>query len=146
MVSPSYHELDSFRGCKFLPPISDGSRTSELSPLTEFLGLVTAEGESIPAAPFFEMLTRVVVRCFRLPLNHLLFCLLRFYKVLVISRSEKYLLWNARTSWSKRVRSFLIRLFSFLTDPFIVARTVHFMTPLLISQTHFCCFYNTCLI
>ena len=42
------------------------------------------------------------------------------------SRSEKYLLWKARTSWSKRIRSFLIRLFSFLTAPFMLARTVRF--------------------
>ena len=46
------------------------------------------------------------------------------------SRSVKYLLWKERTSWSKRV---------------ILARTVLFMTPLLIFQTHFFCFCNTCL-
>ena len=65
------------------------------------------------------------------------FCLLRFHKILVIFQSEKYLLWKARTSWSKRVRLFLIRLLSFLTDPFMLARTVLFMTPLLIFQAHF---------
>ena len=42
------------------------------------------------------------------------FCLLRFHK---ISRSEKYLLWNARTSWSKRIWSFLL-LFPFLNKLF----------------------------
>ena len=38
ILSPSSHELGSSRGCKFLPPISYGSRTSDLSPLTESLG------------------------------------------------------------------------------------------------------------
>ena len=71
-------------------------------------------------------------------------CLLQFHKILVIFQSEKYLLWNTRTSWSKRVQSFFL-LFPFLTDPFILTRTVHFMTSLLIFQTHFFCFCNTCL-
>ena len=73
------------------------------------------------------------------------FCLLRFHKILVISRSEKYLLWKARTACSKRVQSFLIRLFSFLTSPFVLSRTVHFMPPFFIFQAHFFCFFNTCL-
>ena len=34
--------------------------------------------------------------------------------------------------------------FSFLTDAFILTRTVHFMTPLSIFQTHFFCFCKTC--
>ena len=33
-----HHELGSFRGCKFLPPMSGGSRTYELSPLAKLRG------------------------------------------------------------------------------------------------------------
>ena len=42
------------------------------------------------------------------------------------SRSAKYLLWKARASRSKRVRSFLICLFLFLEASLMLARTVHF--------------------
>ena len=56
-------------------------------------------------------------------------CLLRFHKIL----AEKYLLWKARTSWNKRFRSFLIRLFSFLTVPWCWHVPYIFMKPLLIS-------------
>ena len=87
----------------------------------ETLRLVTEEEEIIPAGGLFlGMGPRVVTTC--------------SYRYgggfncsdSIKSRSEKYLLWKARTSRSKCVRSFLICLFSFLTTHFKLARTVQF--------------------
>ena len=68
---------------------------------------------------------RVVVRCFRIPLwrkvqRHTI-C-----SDSIQSLSAKYLLWKTRTSWSKRVPSFLFRLPSFSTAPFyaVTYRTI----------------------
>ena len=66
----------------------------------------------------------LVAKCFRYRYSQgfndrpFTFCLLRFRKILVIFRSEKYLLWDTRTSRSNRVRSFLIILFLFLYRSF----------------------------
>ena len=141
MVFPSSHELGSFRGCKFLPPISDALSIDRI------LGLVTAEGESIPAGLFsLECLPRVVARCFSYRygprVQSQIFC-----SDSIKSRSEKYLLWKARTFWSKHVWSFLILIFSFLSRPFYPGTyRKFFITPLLISQTQFFYFCNTCLL
>ena len=67
-----------------------------------------SRGESVPAGPFSLECSPGWSSDVLVSVRPSDFCLLQFHKILVISRSEKYILWNARTSWSKRVRSFLI--------------------------------------
>ena len=50
--------------------------------------------------------------------HYLVFVCFGSIKSWLFTHSGKYLLWNARTSWSKHVWSFLILLFSFLNRPF----------------------------
>ena len=145
MISPSSHELGSFRGCKFLPPISDESRTSELSPLTESLGLVTAE-ESIPAALFSLEFPPGGRQMFQLPLRprgsityHLLLVCSGFIKSWLFSEMKSTFCGRHVLPGANMFGYFL---FSFLTDPFIL---VHFMTPFLIFRIHLFCCCKTCL-
>ena len=79
------------------------SLTSEVSLLTESLGLVTGKGKSKPAGFFSLECPPGVRQMLRLPLwprvQRQTIC-----SGSIKSRSEKFLLWDACTSWSKRVR------------------------------------------
>ena len=94
----------------------------------------------------------VITRCFRYRYGQismrddLLFVCSGFINSWLLIRNEKYLLWNTRTSWSKRVRSFLILLYPFLNRPFYpdTYRT-SLWTVIDFPSTFFFYFYNTCL-
>ena len=62
------------------------------------------------------------------------------------ARGEKYLLWKARTSEGKRVRSSIFSLFSFFNSPFLCWHVPYiFYCATSDLPTTFFCFCNTCL-
>ena len=85
------------------------------------------EGEYTCWSLFLGMSIRVVTRCFSVPLRPKV----QRQTICFGSQSEKYLLWDTHTSWSKRVWSFLL-LFPFLS----------WYVPYIFYGAHFC---NTCL-
>ena len=138
MVSPSTHELGSFRDANFVPKSrTDSGRPSSL----HWRNFGTDNRRERVTFSVFcppggrQMLSDTI--------RPSAFCLLRFHKITVPSRSEQYLLWKTRTSWSKRVRPFLLLFPVFKADHFTQTRTVRFYGTALIFQVNFFCFCNT---
>ena len=90
------------------------------------------------------MSPRVVARCFWISLDHLLFVFSGSIKSWLFSEVKSTFCGRHVLSGANVFGCFFFY-FLFYKNPFILSRTVHFVTPLLIFQAHFFCFYNMCL-
>ena len=94
---------------------------------------------------FFWMSTQVVIRCFRIPLDHLLFICSDSIKSWLFPE-VKSSFWGTHVLPGANVSGhFLFVYFLSLTDPFMLARTVHFYDAAFDLPNTFFLFLNTCL-